>query len=128
MQGYLDEAKVLLARAWQMKSEQHDITSVRLLFVRLSVALLDSQPIAEYVGQLKTLLLLETLSDYANVGIAWNLKYFIVYLRRRLPANSVGMLSALAAGINERKVLPKLEQFNDWRDQPAIGLETPWPD
>jgi len=126
MQGHLDEAKALLARAWQMKSEQYDITSVRLLFVRLSVALLESQRIAEYVGQLKMLLALETLSDYANAGKAWNIDYFIVFLRRRLPPDSVGMLAALAAGLNERKVLHKLEECKDSTDHPSIGLDTPW--
>jgi hypothetical protein len=73
MQGKLDEAKVLLVRAWQLKSGQHDLTSARVLYVRLAVALLESEPKEIFVGQLKTLLALESLPDYADVVKVWDI-------------------------------------------------------
>jgi hypothetical protein len=113
----------LLARAWQLKSGQHDLTSTRLLFVRLTVALLESQPTEKFVGQLKTLLALESLPDYADVMKVWDIDYFIEHLRSKLPPSSTNFLTALAAVLNDRTKLPELEEFPAWREAKRLPID-----
>ena len=62
VRGKLAEAKWLLSQAWQLKCACHDLTSTRVLVVRLAIALLESQPAEVFVGQLKTLLSLQSLA------------------------------------------------------------------
>lgn len=69
-----------LGRAWQLKPGQHDITSPRLLFVRFTVALLESQSAATFLGQLRNLLAQDSLPDYAEVAKTWDIAYFIEHL------------------------------------------------
>jgi hypothetical protein len=89
MQGKLDEAKVLFEQAWRLKSGQHDITSARLLFVRLTVALLESHNVEEFVGHLKTVAALIPLPDHADVTRIWDIGYFLDHLRPKLPTDSM---------------------------------------
>ena len=37
-------------------------------------------------------------------------------------------LTALVAALNDRAKLPDLDRFPEWRDQPSIPLDAPWPD
>ena len=36
--------------------------------------------------------------------------------------------TALVAALNDRAKLPDLDRFPEWRDQPSIPLDAPWPD
>jgi tetratricopeptide (TPR) repeat protein len=123
MQGKLDEAKELLARAWQLKCGRHDLTSARLLFVRLTVAMLESQPETLFLGQLKTLLAQESLPDHADVVKVWDIAYFIDHLSAELGGHHAAFLRALAASLNDRAKLPELDRFPQWRDAPPQSLE-----
>ena len=123
MQGKLDEAKKLLERAWQLKSGQHDLTSTRLLFVRLTIALLESQPTEKFVGQLKTLLALESLPDHADVMKVWDITYFIEHLQPKLSSGSTDFLTALATVLNDRTKLPELEEFPAWREAKPLPID-----
>ncbi|MGA9131261.1 MAG: hypothetical protein WB384_04590 [Candidatus Sulfotelmatobacter sp.] len=123
MQGKLDETKKLLKRAWQLKSGQHDLTSTRLLFVRLTVALLETQPTEKFVGQLKTLLALESLPDHADVMKVWDITYFIEHLQPKLSSGSADFLTALATVLNDRTKLPELEEFPAWREAKPLPID-----
>jgi hypothetical protein len=127
LQDKLAEAKSLLARAWQLKSGRHDLTSPRLLFVRLVMALLESQPVEVFVGQLKNLLALESLPDHADVAKVWNITSFIESLRPKIPPDAGDFLTALASAMNDRTKLADLDRFPEWRDQPPTPLDAPWP-
>ena len=76
MQGKLDEAKPLLARAWQIKQGNHDITSARVLFVRLAIAFFESRPAGCFIGQLNALLSGDLLEAKANVAQVWKHRRF----------------------------------------------------
>lgn len=123
MQGKLNEAKSLLKSAWQLKSGQHDLTSLRLLFVRLTVALLEAQPAAVFLGQLKTLLADASLPDYADVTKTWNIPDFIGHLNAELGAQNVKFLTALAIATNDHSKISDLDQFPEWRDANPLPLE-----
>jgi hypothetical protein len=128
MQDKLDDAKRLVERAWSLRSGQHDLTSARLIFVRLSIAMLESRPLTPFVGMLRTLLGWESLPDYADVVRVWDIGYFIERLRPRLPPGSAEFLTTLAAALNDHQELTKLEEIDLWNGHPAISLEAPWPE
>jgi hypothetical protein len=124
MQGKLDEAKALLARAWQLKSGQHDLTSGRLLFAPHCRAAGIAAP-EMFIGQLKTLLAPGSLPDHADVVKVWDIVCFIEHLRPQLPPNYADFLTALVAAMNDRAKLPDLEGFSEWRNQPSVPLDAP---
>ena len=125
-QGKLAEAKSLLARAWQLKRGQHDLTSTRILFVRLAIALLELQPVEVFVGQVKNLLALESLPDHAEVVKVWDITCFIESLRPKIPPDAGNFLTALVSAMNDRTKLADLDRFPEWRTQPPIPLDAPW--
>ena len=62
---------------------------------------------------------------------AWpkpDIAYFIERLKPKLGERNVEFLRALAAALNDRANLPTLDQFPEWRDQPLVPLDTPWPE
>jgi len=126
-QGKLAEAKSRLARAWQLKRSQHDLTSTRLLFVRLAIALLELQPVEVFVGQLKNLLALESLPDHAGVVKVWDITCLIESLRPTIPPDADNFLTALVSAMNDRTKLVDLDRFPEWRNQTPIPLDAPWP-
>jgi tetratricopeptide (TPR) repeat protein len=129
MQGKLEESKPLLSRAWQIKSGQHDLTSARVLFIRLALAFLKSQPTETFIGQLKTILVQESLTDHANVAKIWDISCFIEHLGNSgLGIPDFEFLRALVAAFNDRARLPALDRFPTWKNQVPVPLDVPWPD
>ncbi len=126
LRNRLDEAKHVLARAWQLKASQHDITSSRVLYVRLVIALLESQSAAVFVGQLRTLLAEEYLRDYAGVDSAWNVAYFLEQLNSKLGERNAKFMVALAAVMNNQSTVSELDRFPEWCSCAPVSLETPW--
>ena len=128
MSGRLSEAREHLQRAWSIKQRtSHDITSPRILFVRLTLALLESEPIGQYVGQLRTLAALPEPADHANVTATWGIAHFIEFLKPKLGEHEASFLVALAAAMNDRHKLLALDAFPQWSSQSALPLDTPWP-
>jgi hypothetical protein len=105
-----------LSRAWNLKAGQHDITSQRILFVRLVIAFLEGESREMLAGQLKTLLTHGPLPDYADVVVVWDIGYFIEYLTPKLDPGTVGFLTALVEAMNDPAKLARLEEFSEWRE------------
>jgi len=126
-QGKLAQAKSMLASLWQLRCSRHDVTGTRLLFVRLAIALLELQPVEVFVGQLKNLLALESLPDHAEAWKAWDIACFVESLRPKIPPDAGDFLTALVSAMNDRTKLAGLDRFPEWRNQPPIPLDTPWP-
>jgi hypothetical protein len=127
MQGKLAEEKPLSADAWARKAGGHDITSARILFVRLATALLESEPAAHYVGQLKTLLTGGTTEAGGNVTTTWDIGSLLVSLRPRLSPPDADLLETLAAALNDRARVADLDRYPAWRDGSAVPLDAAWP-
>jgi len=123
IKGNLDAAKSGLAYLWQKKSGQHDITSARILFVLLTIALLESQPTIQFVEKLKTLLTSESLPDYtyADSKKAWNLTRFIEHIGPKLPPGNADFLTTLAVVFSDRSKLPDLDRYSTWYEAGAQG-------
>jgi len=127
MLGKLAEARGLLLDDWQTKAEFFASTTPRVAFLRHLIALLKSQTNTPFLGQLKTLLAGPELPVAADVAVPWDMGYFIEYLSPKLPPGSAEFLAALVAAQNDRAKLPDLDRFPEWRDQPPLPLDAPWP-
>ena len=117
----------MLASAWQLTSRRRDLTSTRMLFVRLAIALLEFQPVEVFVGQLKNLLALESLPDRAEAWKACDITCFVESLRPKIPPDAGNFLTALVSAMKDRTKLAEVDRFPEWRNRPPIPLDTPWP-
>ena len=67
----------------------------------------------------------------SDVAVPWDIAYFIGHLNAQLGAHKdelkAEFLTALAAALNDRAKLPDLDRFPEWRAQPPIPLDAPWP-
>jgi hypothetical protein len=127
MKGILAEAEKFLELAWSIKrSTGHDITSPRVLLVRLTLAMLESKPTDQYICQLRTLTVMPELSDNADVIKTWDIADFIEFLKPKLGEHNAEFLTALVAAMNDRTKLSTLDQFPEWRNQSPVPLDTPW--
>jgi WD40 repeat protein/Flp pilus assembly protein TadD len=115
MQGKLPEAKSLCAEAWSRKRGRHDVTSARILFVRLAIALLEKEPIAPYVGRLK-MLVGTALDTEGDVSPRWDMDAFFDCLRPKMSVREVEFLKAVVAAMNDPATVADLDVFVEWRD------------
>ena len=126
--GKLEEARQILAANWRLNAPPHANTTPRLAFLRHLIALLESQPDTPFLGQLKTLLTGPELPVTSDVAVPWDIAYFIEYLSAELGERNVEFLTALVAALNDRANISELETFPEWRNQPPVSLDVPWPE
>ena len=127
MLGKLEEARQILAANWRLNAPPHANTTPRLAFLRHLIALLESQPDTPFLGQLKTLLTGPELPVASDVAVPWDIAYFIAHLNAQLGAPNAEFLTALVAAMNDSTEISELEKFPEWRNQPSIPLNVPWP-
>jgi proteasome accessory factor A len=127
--GKLGESRQLNAEAWKLKARQHDLTSGRILFVRIALGyLLDRRDASLYVGQLKVLLNVDPLECFGGVASTWDIPDVLGMLREGLPRAAAEFLVQVAETLNDRTSLPSLQAFAAWNDAPGMPLESRWPD
>jgi proteasome accessory factor A len=127
--GKLGESRQLNAAAWRLKAREHDVTSGRILFVRIALEyLLDRRDVSLYVGQLKVLLNVHPLECFGGILSTWDIPDVLGMLRERLPRTDAGFLAQVAETLNEQASVPLLQAFATWRDAPGMPLEARWPD
>jgi len=127
MQDKLDEARRLCGDAWILAAVRYDITNARLAFVRLTIALLEHDASACYLGHLKALLTAGTLEARGNVATTWEIDSYLESVRTRLTTPDADFLTALAAALNDRSKVSDLDRYPAWADQPLVPLEVAWP-
>ena len=110
-----------------MKSNRHDIISGRILFNGLIISLLESQTISTYIGLLKDLLSRVPLPNYGNFTKFWNINDLLDYIKDKLPSDMNAFLNILLNTLNENKEVGKLDQFDIWKKQPLVPIDTIWP-
>jgi tetratricopeptide (TPR) repeat protein len=123
MQENFDEAKQLLERAWSLKTNAHDQTSLRLLFIQTCASFLESNSSELFIGRLKTLLFEESLPNYADLTKTWDIADFIIYLSKRLPVTTIDFLHMLVAAFNDRSKISDLERFSFWQNSNLVPLD-----
>ena len=89
--------------------------------------LLESQPATPFLGQLKTFLTGPELPVASAVAVPWDIAYFIEFLKPKLGEHHAEFLTALVAALNDRTKFSVLDHFTEWREQPPVHLDIPWP-
>ncbi len=126
MQGQLPEARQLLARAWALNAERHDLTSARIVWTRLFAATMDGEAQPVLLGLMKTLLALP-LEAAGDISSHWQIAPVIDYVRPRISPPDADLLLHLGETLNDRQRMRGLDAFLNWIDAPPIALDTPWP-
>jgi proteasome accessory factor A len=126
--GKLEEALAFNAEAWALKAGRHDLTSGRILFVRVALVLLgDFGGPEHYLGQLKSLFAQGPLECHGDIAIRWDIPDVLNLLRRTLWDGDAELLGVISSTLNHRESLRYLEQLQRWRDVEPVGLDAPWP-
>ncbi len=128
MQRKLDEAKPLLARAWHLKHGAHDLTSARVAWVRLAVAMLEHASPRVFLGQVKSLFGLSELPAYGEISLTWDYEPIVASLAPGLDASEVELLKRIAAALNSRHRVLTLAELLKWRTTRPVSLDFPWPE
>lgn len=126
--GKTDEALSANAHAWTLKAGAHDLTSGRILTVRIALAMLSGMSFGQYVGQFKTLLNQLELPCLGDIDPVWDPSDGVRYLESKVPADHAALVGDLARTLNDRKLLPELELYADWANQSPVPLTDPWPE
>jgi len=127
--GKLDEARAVNAAAWQLKAGQHDLTSGRILFVRIALEHLGGTRDASlYVGQLKVLLYAERLDCLGDIDTTWDIPDVLTMICEKLPGAEASLLVAVAEALNDRTYVATLERIDEWNGASGIPLEAAWPE
>ncbi|MBN1566735.1 MAG: tetratricopeptide repeat protein [Acidobacteria bacterium] len=128
MQGKWTEARETCGRAWLLKSGRRDVVSARILFVRLAIAWLSSEPGDLFVGQMKTLLSDSSLPPADGIARSADYDHIVWFISRKLTVAQTEFLIALSDALNDPGEVGKLHRFSIWKDQIPVPIETPWPE
>jgi hypothetical protein len=128
MQGRLDEACEQVGLAWRALAFQYDLTSVRVLTMRLTLALLRDERPGLYIGQLKTHLTMRPLPDYADVVPRWEFAPVLDAIAPRLTAADASLLGTIVAVLNGDALSQALQEQPRWPEPPRQALDVQWPD
>jgi tetratricopeptide (TPR) repeat protein len=127
--GNFAEARRWNAEAWRLKAGQHDLTSGRILVVRIALEFFEGHRETNlYLGQLKTLLLLDPLECRGNIASTWDIPDVLEMFCAQLDDDAAELLVDAAEALNDRTDLTSLEEIGTWNAVEATALETPWPD
>jgi len=124
MLGKLEESRQILAANWRLNAPPHANNTPRVAFLRYPIALLDSESAPTFLGQFKTLLTGPELPVASDVAVPWDIAYFIEFLKPKLGENSTEFITAL----NDHTQVSKLDEFELWKNQSPVSLETSWPE
>lgn len=127
--GKYSEAMKINADAWQLKASccegGHDITSGRILFVRVALSWLTNLKANIYIGQLRTLLGYSEIPCFGGIDSYWSVDDIIGYLRTKLNEDQSDFLSVIVEAMNDSKCCDALNRFQLWVATPMVSLDTP---
>ncbi len=127
----LDEAIQQNAEAWSLKAHisegGHDVTSGRILFLRIVMSWLSGSDAADYLGQLRTLFEQPELPCREDIDRHWQAADILDHLRQRLSPDQADLLTALVEVLNDLTMVSELDRFLVWTGQAAVRLDVAWP-
>ena len=121
----LHEAAEANRAAWAVRPGG-DITTGRVLCVRVALAMLLGESYATPLGQLKTLLG-QHMTAKANVASKWAVTSVVRLWRQELADNDAALLGALVSSLDDGRVTNELEQHALWAEALPVDLEVAWP-
>ncbi len=112
-----------------VEAGQHDLTSGRILFVRIALRfLLGERDASLYLGQLKTLLQCDPLECLGDIAATWEIPDVLAMLGEALDAGEAELLLRVAAALDDRAGREALDAVEAWIGAAAMPLDAPWPE
>jgi hypothetical protein len=127
MQGRVEEARELSTQAWPGAVVDFDLTSARVLTIRLAIAMVDGEPYGFFMGQLKNHLAIQPLRNVADVDSHWQMAPVLRLLRPSLGVQEHDLLQAAVRVVNRSGRLDEMEQYPSWRAADPQPLSQAWP-
>ena len=103
-----------------------DVTSGRILCVRVALAMLLGESYAIALGQLRTLLG-QHMTLQANVASKWPVNSVVRLSRQELADDDAALLEELVSSLDDGRVSNELEQHVVWTNAPPVDFAVPWP-
>jgi hypothetical protein len=127
--GRLEEAMRVNAEAWRLKADRHDLTSARILFVRIALRLLaGASDVRFYLGQVRSLLDRPFLECLGDIDRSWVVPDVFETVYDELGFAEAELLLRLARSFDAHPDVSDLDEAAAWHAAPAVPLETPWPE
>jgi hypothetical protein len=127
LQGRLDEALEQLELAWQAIGSQYNVTTARILTVRLAVALLRGEAPEFFVGQLKSHLAIHLLRPFPRHETRSATGQVFERLGARFSDADLALLMQIMAVLNTDQPVESLDEHPRWQEAEAVPLAAPWP-
>ena len=126
MRGRYQRSARLLRRAWSASPNAPDVTSARILAMRLIVALVQGESHGPLLGQLKTVLLHGSMSNLADVDTKSSAAPIIRSVQSRLTSTHLELVTALLSVVNGSKTVDVLADCQIFEAQECVSLDQPW--
>jgi proteasome accessory factor A len=126
LQGRVAEGVEEIGLAWRLTGTRYDITSARILTIRLAAAFVAREPVSLFIGQLRTHMAIQPLPDFADVDRQWRVGPLFETLAPRIDAGALDLLKAIGDLSNGERSLESMLEIPRWRDTPPVALDAPW--
>jgi tetratricopeptide (TPR) repeat protein len=124
----LDEAISVADKAWLLTRGRRDVTSGRILFVRIALSWLRNEDPGPFSGQLRTMLAEPELPCLGWVARRWDVADLLDRIGARLGPEKAELLAALVMALNEPSKIGNLERIDLWKGTAALPLDAPRPE
>jgi nephrocystin-3 len=102
------DAQLHAEEAWKHREEAKSYILPRIIWFKAVFALLESESIGDYLGQLKTALQSE------QAFMEWAMDPVLEHLKPLLKEKDHALITALVAALNDKNNLEKLNNFQEW--------------
>jgi hypothetical protein len=127
MLGRVAEARQEVTLAWLAGGGRYDLTSARVLTIRLTIAMVAGEPIEIFLGQLKSHLAIQPLPDFADVSRSWQFAQPLEMVAPALDSDAFALLKSIGDVVNGDRPAQSLEEVPLWQNAMALPLYLAWP-
>jgi tetratricopeptide (TPR) repeat protein len=105
-----------ISKGWDMKSKAKSYVLARLLWFKITLALIENKTIENYLSQLNALLLKD------EVFKEWTMLPVLDHIKPKLTEHQYALLTALVDAMSDKQNLAKLNDFEVWRNAKEIEI------
>lgn len=121
-----DRARRLLVRAWASCARSADLTTARVLTMRLIVASIEGESHSTYLGQLKTILDEGALSNVADVDQERFAAPVLTFVEPYLTSEDRLLVAAIMGVLKGTSPASTLSELDIFARQPPLPLDQRW--
>ncbi len=114
-------------KAWRLKCNQHDLTSARILLIRLILCALFDTDIRLYISQTKMLVVEGKCEATVGISEILRLQSVLDYIKTKLNNHNFELIFGILNALNDQSKFSELDRFPAWKEIKPISLEKSWP-